>query len=185
MAYKPLEPNTAFANFTDRDGYWAAKILSAFTDEHLEAIVAEGRYRDPDAARWMTRILAERRDITARYFFDRVAPLDFFVHELGRLTFHDLGVERNIYDWSGTDYRARVAGAAAERTRGPWSEWIELERTELELDSVVQSESVSILEVDVQPFLVIEVQVSRGSRWSASTGVYVARTSGRVVELYR
>jgi hypothetical protein len=185
MAYKPLEPNTAFANFTDRDGYWAAKIISAFTDEHLEAIVAEGRYKNPDAARWIARVLAERRDIVARYFFDLVAPLDFFVHERGRLTFHDLGAEREIYDRDVTTYRARVAGATPERSRGSWSEWIELEQTVIELDSMVQSEAATVRSAEDQPFLAIEVQVSRGGRWSASTVVYVARTSGRVVELSR
>ncbi len=185
MAYKPLEPNTAFANFTDRDGYWAAKIISAFTDDHLEAIVAEGRYRSPDAARWITRVLAERRDIVARYFFDRVAPLDFFVHDRGRLTFHDLGVEREIYDRDATTYRARVAGATPERARGSWTEWIELERTVVESDSMVRSEGATIRSVEVHPFLAIEVQVSRGEAWSASVVVYVARSSGRVVALSR
>jgi hypothetical protein len=47
MAFDPLLPNTAFAHMTDRDGYWAAKILTAFTDEHLAAICAGARYANP------------------------------------------------------------------------------------------------------------------------------------------
>jgi hypothetical protein len=46
-AFAPLQPNSAFANTTKPDAYWAAKIPAAFRDEHIDAILAEGGYREP------------------------------------------------------------------------------------------------------------------------------------------
>ena len=48
-AFDPLQPNSSFANTTRRDAYWGAKIVAAFRDEHIDAIVAEGGYRQPGA----------------------------------------------------------------------------------------------------------------------------------------
>ena len=42
----PAPPRRSAANLTDRDGYWAAKIISAFSSEHLEAIVALAGIRE-------------------------------------------------------------------------------------------------------------------------------------------
>lgn len=173
--FKPLEPNTAFANLTDRDGYWAAKIISAFTNEHLGRIVSEGQYHDPAAAVWMVRVLAERRDAITRYWFARIPPLDFFAFQDGTLGFRDLGVERGIFGRSDTRYRVRVAQTGPTRDHGRWSEWIESTRTEVVLPEAPVEEA----------FLAVETQVHRGSRWSTPVALYVARRSGRVVALER
>ena len=50
QAGKPDLPHSGMANLTRRDGYWAAKILSAFTDEDLRLIVDQGEYQNPAAA---------------------------------------------------------------------------------------------------------------------------------------
>lgn len=125
LAFDPLMPNCAFANCTDRDGYWAAKIISAFTDEQLAAICDEARYADPRAAPYVAKVLAERRDIIARTFFDRVPPLDFFAWDGGRLTFRDLGAERGVYPGTAPRYRVRLAEldpAGRVATRTDWTE---------------------------------------------------------------
>ncbi len=185
MAFKPTKPNAAFANMTDRDGYWAAKIISAFTDRHLEAIVAEARYRNPEAARWVARILGERRDQIARYFFDRVPPLDFVTVERGVLRFHDLGIERTIHPPASAHYRARAAAATAERQHGPWTAWTRLTEPRFPLDAVVADPAVQGRDVDRHPFLAVDLQVHRGDRWSPSVRVYLTRVSERVVALER
>ncbi len=182
-AFKPLEPNSAFANLTDRDGYWAAKIISAFTDEQLEAIVVEGRYRSPEAARYITRMLGERRDVIARYFFGRVPPLDFFTHQRGVLRFRDLGVERGIYPADGTRYRARIAAVAADKRRAARTAWIERDAPQLDLASA--GDAVTSAAEAAYPFWAVELQVNRGEHWSSTVTVYVARASGRVVALER
>jgi hypothetical protein len=181
MAFRPLEPNAAFANFTDRDGYWAAKIISAFSDAHLAALVAEGQYDDPAAAEWMVRVLGERRDAIARYFFDRIPPLDFFIADGSTLRFRDLGAERGVYPALAARYRYRVGDAAADGRiawRGPWTETAE---TTLELWSGTGASSEGL----AAEFVAAEVQVHRGIRWSPGVRVYAATASGRVVRLDR
>ena len=60
--FRPMMQNPAFQRMTVRDGYWAAKIVSAFTDKHLHAAVAQGQYRDEATADFMAATLAARRD---------------------------------------------------------------------------------------------------------------------------
>ncbi len=66
--WKPFLPNPAFDVATDRDARWGARIVAGFSDEHIRAAVEMGRYSDPRAAEYLTRILIERRDkIAARW----------------------------------------------------------------------------------------------------------------------
>jgi hypothetical protein len=181
IAFKPLEPNAAFANFTTRDGYWAAKIISAFTDAHLAALVAEAQYEDPAAADWMVRVLGERRDIIARYFFDRIPPLDFFQMADSGLRFHDLGTERGLYPDRATSYRYRIGDATPDgrvAERGPWVEGAE---TVLEIDRRTDSPAAR----EMRPFLAVDIQVDRGMGWSGTVRVFIARQSERVVRVER
>ena len=184
-AFKPLKPNAAFANLTDRDGYWAAKIISAFSDAHLEAIAVEGRYTDPEATRWIARVLGERRDKIARHFFDRIPPLDFFISDDGVLRFHDLGAERRIYPGTSNRYRVRMAASTAERDRAGWTPWQEFVETAVDLDEATNRTEIASLPVQDSPFLTLEMQVNRGSHWSPAVTVYVARANGRVVAVER
>ncbi len=135
-AWRPISPHAGFANLDDRDGYWAAKIVSGFTDGDLRVLVQQGRYQDPRAVDWLVEHLGRRRDIIARTWFDRVAPLDFFVCEDGRLVGHDLGVERSIYPAATSRYRSRHRVVCADRTsRAAWSAWIERPELRLDLDA--------------------------------------------------
>lgn len=185
IEFKPLSNNAAFANMSDRDGYWAAKIISAFTDRHLDAVVAEGKYRNPAAAEYVARTLGERRDKIARYWFERVQPLDFFVPDGAVIRFHDLGVERGLYS-APARYRARAAATDSDRHREPWTEWVEFAELEIPLDAMTRDPTIQATRLDASPFLAIEVEVSRGSsEWSSPVVVFVARPSGRVVAVER
>ena len=183
--YEPPMANPAFAQLTRRDGYWAAKILSAFTDAQLLAVCEQGHYRDPRATRSMARILGDRRDRIARAWFDVIPPLDFFVHDDGVVRYRDLGHERGIYVRTGTSgtprYRARVVAVDAEREAWREVDWIESERTEVSLGTP----AVRDASIDTHPFVEIEVQVDRGEGWSASVRCWVAGRSDRVVEVNR
>lgn len=67
-SWRPYYPNPAFDERTERDLRWGARVVAGFTDAHLEAAVARGRYSDPRAAAYLVRVLAERRDrIVARW----------------------------------------------------------------------------------------------------------------------
>jgi hypothetical protein len=183
--WKPLNPNAAFANLTHRDGYWAAKIVSAFTNAHIEALVAEGHYRNPDAARWIAREMAARRDKIARYWFDRVPPLDFFTVDRELYRFHDLGVERGLYPEGTSAYRIRLAACDADRKTGAWTPWVEGKRPEFDLSANGAAETMQRDDPARRPFMVVEAKVSHGGKWSDPVRAYVARASGRVVAVDR
>lgn len=176
--FKPILANSAFANLTDRDGYWAAKIVSAFTDEHLAAIVAEARYAQPAAADHVTEVLAGRRDKIARYYFDRVAPLDFFTVREGICFFRDLGAERDVYPGTTARYRYRLAACTSDRDRKGWTDWRETGTTQFPLDRAGSG-------VGDRPYLAVEVRVHRGDGWQGPVRVYIERTTGRVAALER
>ena len=183
--FEPPMQNPAFMQLNPRDGYWAAKILSAFTDAQLRAACEEGRYRDPRATETMARILAGRRDRIVRAWFDVVAPLDFFRHVDGRVVYRDLGHERGIYLRTGTlgapRYRSRVHAVDAERDAWREVDWVTSDVTEVALDAP----AVRDAPVDAYPFVHVAVQVDRGEGWSESIHCWIARRSGRVVGVER
>ena len=99
--YKFINPNPAFENMTDRDGYWGAKIVMSFTDEQIKAAVSSADYSDPEAADYLARTIIERRDIIGRYWFSKVNPLDKFsiildASEGSFLGFSDLAIDGGL-----------------------------------------------------------------------------------------
>jgi hypothetical protein len=96
--WAPLEEVPPFRTMTVPDAYWGAKLVASFTDEQIAAALDAAHYEDPRAARYLLPVLIERRDKVARYWFSRVAPLDFFTVENGTLRFHDLAVDRGYSD---------------------------------------------------------------------------------------
>ena len=80
------------------DAFWAARIVSRFTDEMIHAIVAAGKISDPEAAAYLTDVLIKRRDKVVQYWISRTNPLDGFDVErpadfqLPQLTFDNAAV---------------------------------------------------------------------------------------------
>jgi len=109
----PTYPNPAFEKLTRRDAFWGAKQVMAFSDADLDAVVDAAEMSNPEAEDYLLRILAERRDMTGRYWFHRVAPLDRFrlaltTAEGPMLRFSDLSVDGGLHESAGTTYRYRV-----------------------------------------------------------------------------
>ena len=171
--YAPLQSNPAFVLLTPRDGYWAAKIISAFRDEHLEAFVAQAQYEDPRAAEAMLKTLAGRRDRLVRSWFDQMPPLDFFQLRAGRLIAQDLGLARGYYD-EPTRYRTRRRQVDAERNGGDWSPWTESAGPQFDLTNLPPHGQ----------FVLVQWQLDRGRGWSKTVEVATA-PSGRIVEVRR
>ena len=92
--WKPNYPNPAFNRTDDADGYWGAKIVTAFSDEFIEKLAQAGAYRRSEVTAYLANTLKQRRDAIGRYWLDRVAPLEEFDLTGGRLVFRDLAVER-------------------------------------------------------------------------------------------
>jgi hypothetical protein len=90
------------------DAFWGAKLMMRLRPNHIAAIVEEAHYSDPRSAAYMTETLIRRQRITARYWFDRVTPLDGF--HINRntngtldLCFTDLAIAYNL-DTRSTNY---------------------------------------------------------------------------------
>jgi hypothetical protein len=74
------------------DKFWASKIIMRFTREQISAAVDSAQLSDPRAAAWLTDALIERQRMTARYWFERVNPLDEFAIDPESLCFKDLSI---------------------------------------------------------------------------------------------
>src|SRR5579884_1409380 len=95
--WKNNYPNPAFLNRLPDDEFWAAKQVMRFTPEQIRAMVETGRYSDPEAAAYLTRVLIERQRKIGAAFFAKVLPLDNFAMSNGRLAFDDLGVKYGFF----------------------------------------------------------------------------------------
>ncbi len=120
-------PNPAFQNRTVRDGYWGAKLVASFDEEQIRAAVAEGKLSDPAASEAVVQALLGRREITVRYWYSRVTPLEDLaitgaaagparvaVSAAGpALTFTDLAVAEGLVPAPGRRYEMRFEFPAA------------------------------------------------------------------------
>ncbi|MFQ5606962.1 MAG: hypothetical protein ACE5GA_03370 [Candidatus Zixiibacteriota bacterium] len=106
--FDPIVPNPAFENLTARDAFWGAKIVMAFRDEHIRALVESGEYSDPAAAEYLFRTLKKRRDKIGRHWFSKVNPVDDFSLSAAdgtmRIRFADLSVKYGLTDASTARY---------------------------------------------------------------------------------
>ena len=97
-AWKPEYPNPAFERMLPDDAFWAARIVSRFTDEMVRAIVHTGQYDDAAAERRLADMLIKRRDKVVAHYFRQLNPLaEFEVVDEGRtLRFRNLGEEAGL-----------------------------------------------------------------------------------------
>jgi hypothetical protein len=94
LRWKPEYPNTAFDNMRPDDAFWAARIVSRFSDAAIRGVVNKARYSDPRASEYLTATLMTRRDKVVRAWISGVNPLaDFVVSGAGELTFTNAAVE--------------------------------------------------------------------------------------------
>jgi hypothetical protein len=173
LEYKSQVPNPAFENMTDRDGFWAARIVMSFTDDQIRAAVSAGHYSDPAAAEYLAQTLIERRDIIGRTFFKRMPPLDDFKLKMNPrgIEWIDLGIQNGLWSRETTDYQYRVIRLPEGKVVQE-GEIDGEQRLFLPLDS-----SLPLLRHDTEPCkqLAISLQLRRNHKaaWSRSVRVYV------------
>jgi hypothetical protein len=104
-------PNGAFRWKTAADGYWGAKLVAAFSDEHIQAAVAEGALPVGEAADVLANILMARRDKIVTYWYGRVTPIErvdarfeYSSSPSLEVSFDDLGLEAGVWDAGRTSY---------------------------------------------------------------------------------
>jgi len=96
-AWKPEYPNPAFRNMRADDAFWAARIVSRFSDAAIRAVVEKGRYTDPRATAYITDTLIKRRDKVLREWIVGVNPLEnFALDAAGELTCDNAAVELGL-----------------------------------------------------------------------------------------
>ncbi|MEE9208632.1 MAG: hypothetical protein V3U67_09760 [Gemmatimonadota bacterium] len=129
--------NPAFKHATVRDGYWGAKLVASFDEEQIRAAVATGQLSNPQAEEIYVQAMVARRDLTVRYWFLRVTPLEELAITVAAerpglvavssdgpaLAFRDLAVAEGLVPAPGRRYEMRfefpAAGIRIKDVRGP------------------------------------------------------------------
>jgi hypothetical protein len=124
--WRPEAPNAAFQHMLPEDAFWAARIVSRFSDEAIRAIVQEADLQAPEAEAHLASVIARRRDKVLARYFGALNPLgDFRLAQDGEgvLTFTNHGEEARLaaveayeYQWFALDNatgRTEPVGAVA------------------------------------------------------------------------
>jgi hypothetical protein len=97
VKWRPEYPNPAFDNMTAEDAFWAARLVSKFSDEAIRAVVAKARYSEPGAAEHIAATLIKRRDKVLRAWLTGVNPLvNARLSSDGVLTFENAAVDAGV-----------------------------------------------------------------------------------------
>jgi hypothetical protein len=109
LIWKPEYPNVAFDNMRADDAFWAARIVSRFTDEAIRRIVEKADYSDPRATEYLTRTLVARRNKVVRAWITGVNPIvDVAVGPDGAVTFGNAAVDANVA-WTPAAYVVQLS----------------------------------------------------------------------------
>ncbi|HEU4894164.1 MAG TPA: hypothetical protein VFT47_21555 [Vicinamibacterales bacterium] len=105
-------PKAAFDNMRPDDAFWAARIVSRFSDDAIRAIVRKGKYSDPAATEALAVALIRRRDRIAETWLTDINPIvNATLSAEGELRFENAAVlagvggrpERYTLRWSRFD----------------------------------------------------------------------------------
>ncbi len=113
--FKPELPYYAFKDLTAGDGFWAAKIIASFSDEDIASAIKAGELSKTDDQNYLIDILKNRRDMVAKYWFSKTAPLDNFKLENNVLSFDDLAVRHGFENSENTRYHIDVLQKAGKK----------------------------------------------------------------------
>ena len=105
LRWKPEYPNQAFENMRADDAFWAARIVSRFSNEAIRAVVGKARYSDQRATDYITETLIKRRDKVVRAWLVGVNPIVDPAITGGELTFANAAVDAKVAPAAG-GYRA-------------------------------------------------------------------------------
>jgi hypothetical protein len=162
IKWRPEYPNPAFDNMTPDDAFWAARLVSKFSDEAIRAVVAKARYSEPGAAEHIASTLIKRRDKVLRAWLTGVNPLvNARLGSDGVLTFENAAVDAGIakpptqyrFTWSRFDNTtgestAAIEGGVEPGTSGRVDGPLRIETPKLLLDAAFIRVSVRITHPD-------------------------------------
>jgi hypothetical protein len=97
LTWKPEYPNPAFDVMRPDDAFWAARIVSKFSEADIRAIVEKARYTDPRATEYLVATLKERQAKVVRTWLTATNPLvDFVLSDTGQLQFANAAVDAGV-----------------------------------------------------------------------------------------
>jgi len=108
------------------DAFWAARLVSRFSNDAIRAIVGKAQYGEPGAADHITTTLIKRRDKVLRSWLTAINPLvDARLDASGVLTFENVAVASGVatpkaaytFTWSAFDNIAGSTTGRQEETR--------------------------------------------------------------------
>jgi hypothetical protein len=109
LSWQPRVSTAALRHARSDDTFWAARRVTAFTDDMIRAVVATGEYSDPAAAAHLSDVLIKRRQKIAATYLPAINPVvDLELAADGRFQFRNAAVD---------------AGVAAAPTGGYRVEW--------------------------------------------------------------
>ena len=175
--WKPSFPNLAFEQMDDGDGYWGAKIVTAFTDPLIRRIAEAGQYTRQEVTQFIETVLRERRDAVGKYWLNRVTPLEEITLAGQRLQFRDLAVERGFSGSGLREYRFHVRSLNRKRLTDV------REAREVEIPSLFQLAAQTPVEPADRygrtPMLLVLIEAKKNEKeWALPVEVVVGRTSG-------
>ncbi len=97
VKWRPEYPNPAFDLMRPDDAFWGARLVARFSDEAIRAIVAKGRYSDPQAEKYIADTLIKRRDQVIKAWLTGVNPIvNPRLTAGGALTFENAAVDAGV-----------------------------------------------------------------------------------------
>jgi hypothetical protein len=123
--WRPEYPNPAFRNMRADDAFWAARLVSRFSDAAIRAVVEKARFTDPRATDDLTAKIIKRRDKVVALWLTQVNPLiDFALSDAGELTFANAAQQAGVstaatsyqVQWASFDNATAESRAAGEPT---------------------------------------------------------------------
>ena len=169
--WKPEYPNRAFDNMRADDAFWAARIVSRFSDDAIRAVVAKAKYRDPLVTDYIASALIERRNRIRQTWLTVVNPIvEPMLAADGSFTFENAAVA------------AGVATAPAEY-RLSWSRFDNVADARVGASHDVMSAGAgsiapeAVLRGSAFVTVAIETRHPGFPRWAAPVHVYFRRTS--------
>ena len=122
--WKPEYPNPAFANARPDDRFWAARIISRFSEADIRAIVESARFSDPRATEYLSEVILARKAKVLMTWLNATNPvINVSLDESGRLRFvnaaEQVGMgkaaERYTIAWSRFDNESRTHTPVGDR----------------------------------------------------------------------
>lgn len=96
-SWKPEYPNPAFRNARPEDRFWAARVISRFSDEDIRAIVGTAKFTDPRATDYLTETILARKAKVLMVWLNGTNPVvDVSLSDSGELRFENAAEQAGI-----------------------------------------------------------------------------------------